>query len=394
MAIPKRNNSKHHVCHRCYKILSGQEEQKQKQPATLDLPKAYLKRVEALKNKESASPTSNSSNPSRAKAVPEHLKNLEKADREIAERLEKLKEDRKPKEKVTDKDISARLAGLKGQTFVPETKPLYKPPDRRLQPEQVEDLLEEIASEVEIDSHRPNPAQEVEARLARLRSVDSPTPSKQTGDPSNDLNQVSNDKSQLYKKNIGFTDDSNTEETNLADIERLMVTAAQETEDEAKRATEELMRDEKVMERLREIQKKNEEKKATGSSSDQSVDNSNVDESDVDDEDSDEETKKILARYLAEAQLEQKLERDGFADASNTESDKKQTSASFKPATSEEFGDDDELPFCCICEEDASVRCVDCEMDIFCQRCYRECHVEIEVTDHRTVPYRVPKGYS
>ena len=55
--------------------------------------------------------------------------------------------------------------------------------------------------------------------------------------------------------------DSNTEETNLADIERLMVTAAQETEDEAKRATEELMRDEKVMERLREIQKKNEEKK-------------------------------------------------------------------------------------------------------------------------------------
>lgn len=39
--------------------------------------------------------------------------------------------------------------------------------------EQVDDLLDEIASEVEIDSHRQDPVQYVENRLARLRKEES-----------------------------------------------------------------------------------------------------------------------------------------------------------------------------------------------------------------------------
>jgi hypothetical protein len=35
--------------------------------------------------------------------------------------------------------------------------------------EQIDELLDEIANEVEIDSHRPDPATYVEDRLARLR---------------------------------------------------------------------------------------------------------------------------------------------------------------------------------------------------------------------------------
>ena len=45
----------------------------------------------------------------------------------------------------------------------------YQPPDRRTQTEQIDDLLDEIANEVEIDSHQPDPATYVEGRLARLR---------------------------------------------------------------------------------------------------------------------------------------------------------------------------------------------------------------------------------
>lgn len=45
----------------------------------------------------------------------------------------------------------------------------YQPPNRKTQVEEIDDLLDEIANEVEIDSHRPDPATYVEDRLAHLR---------------------------------------------------------------------------------------------------------------------------------------------------------------------------------------------------------------------------------
>jgi hypothetical protein len=49
-------------------------------------------------------------------------------------------------------------------------------------------------------------------------------------------------------------------------------------------------------------------------------------------------------------------------------------------------GDDEELPWCSICNEDAAVRCTDCEGDIYCKRCFQECHAEFEM-DHTAVNY-------
>ena len=48
-------------------------------------------------------------------------------------------------------------------------KVAYQPPDRRTQIEQVDDLLEQLCEEVEIDSLRPDPVKDVEARLAHLK---------------------------------------------------------------------------------------------------------------------------------------------------------------------------------------------------------------------------------
>lgn len=46
-----------------------------------------------------------------------------------------------------------------------------------------------------------------------------------------------------------------------------------------------------------------------------------------------------------------------------------------------------ELPFCEICNEDAEIRCIDCE-NLFCSRCFREFHDEEEYREHSTKPYK------
>jgi len=45
----------------------------------------------------------------------------------------------------------------------------YQPPDRRTQQEQMNDLLDEISSEVEMDSRLPDPVTEIAARLNNLK---------------------------------------------------------------------------------------------------------------------------------------------------------------------------------------------------------------------------------
>lgn len=46
---------------------------------------------------------------------------------------------------------------------------VYKTPERRTQQAQIDDILDEIAAEVEIDSHVPDPVKQIEDRLASLK---------------------------------------------------------------------------------------------------------------------------------------------------------------------------------------------------------------------------------
>ncbi|XP_012943036.1 abscission/NoCut checkpoint regulator isoform X2 [Aplysia californica] len=436
IAIPKRNNSKHHVCVKCYNILSGQAEPNQAQ-VPYELPEAYLKRVAALKEKEVSHPSH-----SGGQKVPSHLRSLDPPDRQIAMRLEKLKDKDKPKEKVTDKGLNARLAQLKGQTYTPDAKPVYRPPDRRLQPQQVDDLLEEIAAEVEIDSHRPNPAQEVEARLAQFRSecgaskpaadANSQSEGGKSGDLGSNLNKANvsdaTASKSFYNKNVGnITGPSASgEEMDMDEMQRLMEQAAREMELDAQKALQGMEKDKELMDKLREIQKKKDEKKnADPGSNGSEVDNTaqaaslaaaavTEDDDSDDEEDEDAAAKKIIQRYFEEVKIDESVGDD--IPAKGSKSSGKQGAAkknkksatpanddlkpsNIKPPTKEElvdsdYDDSDELPYCCICNEDAVTRCKDCDLDLYCQRCFRDCHAEFGRTDHRTSAYKAPKGYS
>ncbi|KAF8567407.1 hypothetical protein P879_06732 [Paragonimus westermani] len=49
---------------------------------------------------------------------------------------------------------------------------------------------------------------------------------------------------------------------------------------------------------------------------------------------------------------------------------------------------EDELPWCCICNRNAQLRCVDCDGDLFCQSCYRRTHHSRDMKKHQTESYR------
>lgn len=52
--------------------------------------------------------------------------------------------------------------------------------------------------------------------------------------------------------------------------------------------------------------------------------------------------------------------------------------------------DTEELPWCEICNEDATLRCLECE-NLFCDRCFKEFHYEEDYKTHKTTAYKVPK---
>ncbi|BFZ06839.1 hypothetical protein BsWGS_09878 [Bradybaena similaris] len=438
--VPKKNNAKHHVCQKCYKILTGAVPQSTEE-AKYDLPEAYIKRLTALQEREKGAHSSQSAHTAvGGKVIPEHLRRLSPADREIAMRLEKLKADDRPKEKVTDADLQSRLAQLKGQHHVAEQKPMYKPPDSRTETQQVDDLIEQLIAEVDLDSKRPDPVREVEDRLARLRQADGSKsaidninlnqPDKGVHDV-NDLNKIdkmgsigrgySKDGRNIQMEKGGASDIAE-DEMGLEQIQQLMSQAAKEIELDAQKVMKGLQQDKVLMDKLKELQKQRADKTSADSDTvDSDADNTvqTVGAAGVavevsDDEDDEVSAKNIVQQCLDEAQIDAAVGQAGEPSELSRKQKRKgkklrqqENSASalveLKPSNLQppsredlvdsDYDDTDELPYCCICTEDASIRCRDCDLDLYCQRCFKGCHDEMEITGHRTLPYTPPKGY-
>lgn len=99
----------------------------------------------------------------------------------------------------------------------------------------------------------------------------------------------------------------------------------------------------------------------------------------VEETESDEE-QRLMRKYIEEAKLE------------ILDPDEKELMESIpKPPNKK---DTEELPWCEICNEDATLRCIDCDDDLFCASCFKEFHYEEDYKSHRTVSYTAPKNQS
>lgn len=103
-----------------------------------------------------------------------------------------------------------------------------------------------------------------------------------------------------------------------------------------------------------------------------------IDQADGSPQHEDEETlaKKIVTKYLDEAALPD----------SDLTPEEKEFVNSVKPGENTE-----ELPWCTICNEDATIRCIGCDGDLFCRPCFKEIHDnDEEYREHQTKKF-IPK---
>ncbi|NWZ35666.1 ANCHR regulator, partial [Brachypodius atriceps] len=369
--VPRCGNTQQKVCKQCHGILTG--EGSQSSSAKWSPPENYKKRVAAFEAKQNQL-----KDQQKAAAKPPgqagcRYQGLSKEDRAIAERLERLREERKPKSIPTQAEIEARLAALKedGRGPVPSTqemedrlavlqgrdppsqapRPVHQPPDTRSLVQQTDDLLTRLSEEVAIDErYRPT----VQPQAVSSQNL-------------NDLNRESEDcvcPANLDPKQL-------EEEKN-----KLLAEAAAELREENTRQEKILQ----VAKRLAALKGEDPEK----------VTLETYKLPDSDEEVAEEEAIcRVLKQLTEEAALD---EASGFnIPPDQTAQPGPSQQNLHTPATTAlartDDSDEDELPWCCICNEDATLRCHGCDGDLYCQRCFWEGHEEFDLKDHHTSRY-------
>uniref|UniRef100_A0A2I3MBE0 Abscission/NoCut checkpoint regulator n=1 Tax=Papio anubis TaxID=9555 RepID=A0A2I3MBE0_PAPAN len=113
------------------------------------------------------------------------------------------------------------------------------------------------------------------------------------------------------------------------------------------------------------------------------------------DDDEDEETaiQRVLQQLTEEAVLD---EASGFnipaEQASRPRTQPRRTQPEAQDVDPRPEAEEEELPWCCICNEDATLRCAGCDGDLFCARCFREGHDAFELKEHHTSAYSPPRA--
>jgi len=137
------------------------------------------------------------------------------------------------------------------------------------------------------------------------------------------------------------------------EVEMLLKKASAAAEMEARMEIENLKKDKEIRRRMNDLKIGRPEVPANQSISD--------------DSDEEQQASKIIEKAMAENQLE--LDDDFSTDLKM----------------------EDELPWCELCNEDAQLRCIECDGDLYCRRCWKETHQDPELKQHRIENYKPPK---
>lgn len=386
--VPRCGNTQQKVCKRCHGNLTGRGTQNN--DAKWSPPENYKKRVAALEARHSqqGAPSQHGTRI----PVQDHslYRGLSKEDRAIAERLERLKADTKPKTIPSEKEIESRLAALKADPAQPvpsasemenrlaalqgrappsqTPRAVHQPPDSRSQTEKANDLLTQLSEEVAIDNtFAPQPGTE-----------DTDVP----------LNNLNKGESTLYG--------------NLDDLQENVKQLEAEKSRLLEEAMAELKQDNICQEQVLQMAKR---LAALKGEDPDKITAENYKQPESDEETEEESVQRILKQLSEEAAID---EASGYnippelTRPSNTMKQAGKTKqmpsaappvVTQKPVTvpREPDSDDEELPWCCICNSDATLRCHSCDGDLFCQRCFRVGHDECDRKEHRTVSYQPPR---
>lgn len=329
IVIPKIDPSKKQlVCKTCFEALNsvqstGKHEKVEIPPETLD------KRMQALSSKSTKSG------------------NINEKDQIISDKLKQLKRQRTLDPVISQTELEERLAKLKGINPKLYTAPpilVYREQDNRSVVEKTENLIEQYQHEVELESQEKSIDKEIEERLAKLRDEKVPEKSIESDILPKDLLSKEEEK-----------------EVDIDEVQRHLIKQTEEEELLARKEINELETDKELQNEIRKLKKKKKDKEKAVNS---------------DDENDNEIAEELVKKFVEEAAVESKLEascQEKLQYSSDSENEK------------------DDLPWCVICMADAQLRCFGCEKDLFCLRCFKECHESFEMTDHPTEPFQLVK---